>query len=114
MDIGPAPGGQVELSAWAELLPDRYPSRKHAEDLKQGPISDSPLVPEAVAESDSRSLDTQLLTWGRGVWEIAVVPGAGFLGGSSGQGPTRKSTPPRPPPPPLGPGPSLPRSSTYS
>lgn len=35
MDIGPAPGGQVELSAWAGLLPDRYPSGKHAEDLKR-------------------------------------------------------------------------------
>lgn len=49
LDSGPAPSGQVELCAWAELLPDPYPSPKHAEDLKQGPISDSPLAPEAVA-----------------------------------------------------------------
>lgn len=47
--IGPAPAGQVELSAWIELLPDPYPSRKHTEDLKQGLISDRPLAPEAVA-----------------------------------------------------------------
>lgn len=38
---------------------------------------------------------------------MAAVPAAGFLGGSSGQGPTRKSAPPRPPPPPLGRGSSL-------
>lgn len=49
LDTGPAPGRQVELSAWAELLPDPYPARKHAEDLKQGLISDSSLAPETVA-----------------------------------------------------------------
>lgn len=49
LDSGPASGGQVELCAWAELLPNPYPSRKHTEDLKQGPISHSPLAPEAVA-----------------------------------------------------------------